>query len=193
MSRALALTLGYRATFCAEPKRGMLLGMRGTTLRLSGLCFLVLSSCGGSKPPPEEPTNTVEEPTSPPPEEPKSDAEPKADEPAEKPAADVPEPEFKEGGSVDDAIKAVPQGTPRLNMETEVLSKPLMDGKLYEPCKLGSAHFKVKVAVWNGKVVGIDLTTTPNNPKLTDCIKGRIREITWEDKVKSLNTVEYQF
>lgn len=172
----------------------MLPGMRGTTIWLSGLFFLLLSSCGGSKPPPEEPTTTVEEPTSPPPpEEPKSDAEPETDEPAEKPAASVPEPEFKEGGTVEDAIKAVPQGTARLNMETEVLSKPLMDGKLYEPCKLGSAHFKVKVAVWNGKVVGIDLTTTPNNPKLADCIKSRIREITWEDKVKSLNTVEYQF
>jgi len=87
----------------------------------------------------------------------------------------------------------VPQGTPRLNVETEALSKPLMDGKLYEPCKLGSGHFKVRVAVWNGKAVGIDLTTTPNNPKLAECLKGRIREVTWDDKVKSLNTVEYQF
>jgi hypothetical protein len=171
----------------------MLAGMPGTTIWLSGAFFLLLSSCGGSKAPPEEPSNTVEEPTSPPPEESKNDIEQKTDEPDEKPAAAVPPPEFKEGGSVDDAIKAVPQGTPRLNMETEVLSKPLMDGKLYEPCKLGTAHFKVKVAVWDGKAVGIDLTTTPNNPKLADCIKGRIREITWEDKVKSLNTVEYQF
>jgi hypothetical protein len=171
----------------------MLRGMRGTTVCLSGLFLLLLSSCGGSKPPPEEPSTTVEEPTSPPPEESKSDIEQKTDEPDEKPAAAVPAPEFKEGGSVDDAIKAVPQGTPRLNMETEVLSKPLMDGKLYEPCKLGTAHFKVKVAVWDGKAVGIDLTTTPNNPKLAECLKGRIREITWEDKVKSLNTVEYQF
>lgn len=167
--------------------------MRGTSICLSALVSLIIASCGGSTPPPEEPTNTVESPSeTPPPEEPKPDAEP-TDEPAEKPAASVPEPEFKEGGSVDDAIKAVPQGTPRLNMETEVLSKPLMDPKLYEPCKLGSGHFKVKVAVWNGKAVGIDLTTTPNNPKLAECLKGRIREVTWEDKVKSLNTVEYQF
>jgi hypothetical protein len=168
--------------------------MRGT-IWYSGLFFLLVSGCGGSTPPPEEPTNTVESPTeTPPPEEAKPDAEPKEDEaPKEKPGANVPDPEFKENGSVDDAIKAVPQGTPRLNIETEALSKPLMDIKLYEPCKLGSAHFKMKVAVWNGKAVGIDLTTTPNNPKLADCIKGRIREVTWQDKVKSLNTVEYQF
>lgn len=166
--------------------------MRGT-IRLTGLFFLLLSACGGSTPPPEEPTNTVESPTeTPPAEEPKPDAEANEEKPPEKPA-EVADPEFKEGGSVDEAIKAVPQGTPRLNIETEELSKPLMDGKLYEPCKVGSAHFKVKVAVWNGKAVGIDLTTTPNNPKLADCIKGRIREVTWKDKVKSLNTVEYQF
>jgi hypothetical protein len=170
----------------------MLAGMRGT-IRLTGLFFLLLSACGGSTPPPEEPTNTVESPTeTPPPEEPKPEAESTEEKPAEKPAA-VADPEFKEGGSVDDAIKAVPQGTPRLNIETEELSKPLMDEKLYEPCKVGSARFKVKVAVWNGKAVGIDLTTTPNSPRLADCIKGRIREVTWKDKVKSLNTVEYQF
>jgi hypothetical protein len=173
----------------------MLPRMRGTKSLLGGLFLLLASGCGGSTPPPEEPTNTVESPTeAPPPEEAKPDAESKEDEaPKEKPGANVPDPEFKENGSVDDAIKAVPQGTPRLNIETEALSKPLMDIKLYEPCKLGSAHFKMKVAVWNGKAVGIDLTTTPNNPKLADCIKGRIREVTWEDKVKSLNTVEYQF
>ena len=168
--------------------------MRGSTIWLGSLFLVLFSGCGGSKPPPEEPTNSVESPTEPPPaEEPKPDAEAKEEEAAPKAKADIPDPEFKEGGSVDDAIKAVPQGTPRLNIETEALSKPLMDMKLYEPCKLGSGHFKVKVAVWNGKAVGIDLTTTPNNPKLADCIKGRIREVTWEDKVKSLNTVEYQF
>ncbi|HEX6765221.1 MAG TPA: hypothetical protein VF103_07075, partial [Polyangiaceae bacterium] len=134
--------------------------MRGTTILLSSLCLVLFSGCGGSKPPPEEPKNTVEAPSEPPPaEEPKPEAEPTDEEaPKAKPGANVPDPEFKENGSVDDAIKAVPQGTPRLNIETEALSKPLMDMKLYEPCKIGSAHFKVRVAVWNGKAVGIDLT-----------------------------------
>ncbi|HEX6276079.1 MAG TPA: hypothetical protein VFZ53_23725 [Polyangiaceae bacterium] len=167
--------------------------MRENALGFAALCSLLALRCGGGTPPPEEPANaappaeTVSEAPKPEPEP--ADAEP----PKEKPAADVPEPEFKENGSVEEAIKAVPQGTPRLNVETEALSKPLMDGKVYEPCKLGAAKFKVRVAVWNGKAVGIDLTTTPNNPKLAECLKGRIREITWDDKVKSLNTVEYQF
>jgi hypothetical protein len=170
----------------------MLVLMRGT-FGLTGLFFLLLSACGGSTPPPEEPTNTVEAPTeAPPPAEPTPEDNASEEKPPEKPA-EVADPEFKEGGSVEEAIKAVPQGTPRLNIETEALSKPLMDDKLYEPCKVGSARFKLKVAVWNGKAVGIDVTTTPNNPKLAECIKGRIREVTWQDKVKSLNTVEYQF
>jgi len=172
----------------------MLGTMRGTAIWFCALGSLLVASCGGSTPPPEEPANTVEAPSEPPPaEEPKPETPPEEEAPKEKPGTNVPDPEFKENGSVADAINAVPQGTPRLNVETEALSKPLMDGKLYEPCKLGSAHFRVRVAVWNGKAVGIDLTTTPNNPKLADCLKGRIREVTWEDKVKSLNTVEYQF
>jgi hypothetical protein len=167
--------------------------MRENARRLIALCSLLALNCGGGTPPPEEPTTTVEAPSAPPPaEEPRAEPEPAEEAPKEK-TADVPDPEFKENGSVEEAIKAVPQGTPRLNVETEALSKPLMDGKLYEPCKLGSAKFKVRVAVWNGKAVGIDLTTTPNNPKLAECLKGRIREVTWDDKVKSLNTVEYQF
>jgi hypothetical protein len=51
----------------------------------------------------------------------------------------------------------------------------------------------LKVAVWNGKAVGIDVTTTPKNQKLTDCLTAKIKEIDWPDKVKSLNTVEFQF
>ncbi|HVR19373.1 MAG TPA: hypothetical protein VMS65_06750 [Polyangiaceae bacterium] len=169
--------------------------MQGITIWSSSLLLMLAASCGGATPPPEAPPAIVEDPSeAPSPDKDKALSDEAYDEaPKEKPGASVPDPEFKENGSVDEAIKAVPQGTPRLNIETEALSKPLMDGKLYEPCKIGSGHFKVRVAVWNGKAVGIDLTTTPNSPKLAECIKGRIREVTWDDKVKSLNTVEYQF
>jgi len=96
--------------------------------------------------------------------------------------------------SVNDAINAVPPAAERENIEPEVLGKPLSDPKLYEPCKLGAgAHFKLKVAVWDGRAVGIDVSTTPNNPKLSECIKAEVMKVTWPDKVKSLNTVEYQF
>jgi hypothetical protein len=103
------------------------------------------------------------------------------------------EPIFTEGMSVDEAIRAVPPGIERRNIDQETLGKPLQDLSLYEPCKPGSARVKVKVAVWNGKAVGIDLTVTPKNDKLGACIKGKIAEVTWEKKVKSLNTIEYQF
>jgi hypothetical protein len=124
---------------------------------------------------------------------------PPADEPAPKPDAEtakppkeeVAEPNFTPDMSVEDAIKAIPASAERLNVDQETLSKPLTEESLYAPCKPGSAHFKFRIAVWRGKAVAIDLTTTPKNPKLEACLKGRIREITWSAKVPSLNTVEY--
>jgi len=67
----------------------------------------------------------------------------------------------------------------------------LQEESLYAPCKPGAAHFSFRIAVWRGKAVAIDMTTTPKNAKLAECLKGRIREITWPAKVPSLNTVEY--
>ena len=139
---------------------------------------------------PEEPV--VEEPVEPK-EEPKTD-EGEGDEPAEEPKADAQEPEFKEGMTVDEAIAAVPQGVERVNVDQESLGKPLMDEKLYEPCKLKpTQHFKLRVAVWDGRAVGMDVTSQPVNKKLEECVKEQIAKLSWTKKVKSLNTVEYGF
>jgi hypothetical protein len=121
-------------------------------------------------------------------------AEPEA--PKEEPKAEKPpvvEPQFVEGMSVADAIKAVPVGAERANIDQETLSKPIQDFALYEPCKPGAAKVKMNIAVWDGKAVGIDVTATPKNEKLAACIKDRIKGLTWQAKVKSLNTVEYSF
>jgi hypothetical protein len=106
---------------------------------------------------------------------------------------DAAEPAFTENMSVDEATRAVPRDQERRNIDQETLGKPLANLALYEPCKPGSAHVKFRVAVWNGKAVGLDVSTTPKNEKLANCIKERIREVTWDKKVKSLNTIEYQF
>jgi hypothetical protein len=136
---------------------------------------------------PAEPA--VAEPAAPPKEEPIA-AAPKEPTPV-KPAA--PEPQFTEGMSVADAIKAVPQGAERANIDQETLSRPIQDFAVYEPCKPGSEKVKMKIAVWNGKAVGIDVNATPKNDKLVACIKDRIKTLTWQARVKSLNTVEYSF
>ena len=153
---------------------------------------LLAAACGGSTPPAEDPSaasassNTVEPPA------PKSDDDaPKADAESSPKKEVVPEPTFTPDMSVEDAIKAIPQGTERVNVDQETLSKPLQEESLYEPCKPGSTHFKLRIAVWRGKAVAIDLTTTPKNPKLATCLKGRINDLTWPAKVPSLNTVEY--
>ena len=108
-----------------------------------------------------------------------------------KPAAA--EPQFTEGMSVAEAINAVPQGAERANIDQETLSRPIQDFAIYEPCKPGSEKVKMKIAVWNGKAVGIDVTATPKNDKLVTCIKDRLKTLTWQARVKSLNTVEYSF
>ena len=114
---------------------------------------------------------------------------------AEKKATDAaaPEPAFTPDMSVEEAQAAVPVGTERQNIEQEALGRPLQEPGVFDACKIGSAKFKVRVAVWNGKAVGIDLETTPKNPALAECLKARVRELTWPDKVRSLNTVEFQF
>jgi hypothetical protein len=116
--------------------------------------------------------------------------EPEA-EAAKAPKEEVLEPTFTPDMSVEDAIKAIPQSAERVNVDQETLSKPLQDESLYAPCKAGANHFTLRVAVWRGKAVAIDLTTMPKNPKLAACLKARLRELTWPVKVPSLNTVEY--
>lgn len=103
---------------------------------------------------------------------------------------DAPGPAFPENASVAQAIAAIPKGTQRSNIDPETLGEPLNKPEVYEPCKPGSQHFTVKVAVWDGKAVGIDVTTS--NKALAECVKKQIQSIEWRDKVKSLNTVEFK-
>ncbi|HYQ42976.1 MAG TPA: hypothetical protein VER11_13440 [Polyangiaceae bacterium] len=153
---------------------------------------LLATACGGSATPaasPPESTGPVipdKTEVAPPSDEPKAEEEA----PKKTPKEEVPEPTFTADMSVDDAINAT-KGTERMNVDQETMSKPLQDEALYAPCKPGAGHFTFRVAVWRGKAVAIDMTTTPKNPKLAECLKGRIRELTWPAKVPSLNTVEY--
>jgi len=102
------------------------------------------------------------------------------------------EPQFTDNMSVDEATKAVPKGIERANIDQETLGKPLSDVSVYEPCKPGSNKVKIRVAIWMGKAVGIDVSSTPKNETLNTCIRGRIQGLTWAKKVKSLNTIEFQ-
>jgi len=175
--------------------------MRGTPKSAIGsvlLLLALLSACGGSTPAAEEPDedfsgeddNTPGMPTS---HEDKPGG--KSDEEAGgKKSKEAAEPEFKEGMSVDEAINAVPQGTPRIGIEPEELAAPLKDPKVYEPCKpAASAHWTIRVAIWDGKAVGLDITTQPVNKRLSECIAEEIKKITWKEKAPSLNTVEYAY
>jgi hypothetical protein len=176
-------------------EESMVRSMRtAVTFSVLGLA-LWLGACGGSQEPAAAPKGEAPLDAEAPP-APAATAEPSADEPkpepkAEKPAA--PEPQFTDGMSVEEAVKAVPVGAERANIDQETLSTPIQDFAVYEPCKPGSERVKMKIAVWDGKAVGLDVTATPKNDKLVACIKDRLKGLTWKAHVKSLNTVEYSF
>lgn len=104
------------------------------------------------------------------------------------------EPGFRPGMTVEEAIAAVPQSAQRVNIEQEALAAPLMRTELYEPCKIsGTQSFKLRVAVWDGRAVGVDVTTKPVDEQLAGCLREQVTSVTWPDKVKSLNTVEFSY
>ncbi len=170
--------------------------MRGyTASTITFLLTLALAAaCGGSTPPAESPEeeddDDIEQTSA---SEGTTTAEGE-EESSEKPKPEAAEPEFKDGMSVEEAINAVPQGTERENIEQETLARPLTEAKLYAPCNpAASAHFKLKVAVWDGRAVGVDIETKPKNDKLGECVKEQVRQVQWREKVKSLNTVEFNY
>ena len=176
--------------------------MRGLNLSAMAASVILLGACAGSTPEAESADEYGYTEESPEEEEEADEGKTDVDqeelgeegESSDKESADVPEPQFTPGMSVNEAINAVPQGIPRVNIDPETLSGPLKDPALYQPCKLAaSQHFTVKVAVWDGRTVGIDLKTQPNNDTVAECIKQQLNQLEWPDKVKSLNTVEFSF
>jgi hypothetical protein len=174
---------------------------RGTLVGLLGALILATAGCGGGTPEPEGPVDEygvaredaldedydeVDQP------EVKDTDEGEGEGEEEGGGKKTPaEPEFTAGMSVNAAINAVPPGTDRVNIEDDILSRPLMDPEVYKPCKPGGKHFKIKVAIWDGRAVGIDIDA--KDQKLAACIRTQVEGLKWREKAKSLNTVEYAF
>jgi hypothetical protein len=150
-----------------------------------------LWGCGGSSPPPEAAPEPSAEPAPAAEPAPEPTAEPaKTEGESARPSANAVEPEFKPGMTVEEAIAAVPKDTQRVNVDQEVLSEPLLKPELYAPCS-PKGHFSLRVAIWDGRVVGVDVTTKPKNEKLESCLKDQLATVAYKDKAKSLNTVEF--
>lgn len=173
--------------------------MRKTLLCVDTMLFLGALSLGCSPkdvPPPEDPvpTLTPSEPTASSGTSPgligltdEREAQP---EPAPAPPK---EPEFTEGMTVSQAIDAA-QGTDRIEIEQEVLAEPIVSPELYAPCKLkANQRFKVRVAIWDGRVVGMDLSLTPKNDSAEQCIRTQVQGVTWKKRTKSLSTFEFNY
>ena len=159
---------------------------------------LLVISCGGgagSAPPAEAPPANPNEPTAvDTADPPAASASAAAPAPAPAPAAATAPPppsppkiEFPPHASVEQAISAVPQGMPRLNMSNDLLQAPLLDLKRYDKCKVPrSTKVSMNVAVYDGVAVGVTVTTKPKSAKIEDCLDTVVRGMTW-DKVPSLN------
>jgi hypothetical protein len=101
--------------------------------------------------------------------------------------------EFPPHATVDQAMKAIPQGTPRTNMSDDALRAPLLDLKRYDTCKVPrSTKVTMTVAVYDGAAVGADISSKPKNAKIEECVDSVVRGMTWS-KVPSLNTVNASF
>lgn len=166
--------------------------------------LLLVTGCGGAQSPPEAPeraepeaalpaSSAAREEQSEDAAQVDSDTDASESSSASTPAGSAADPQFTPDMSVEQAIAAVPRGEGRRDIDAETLAKPLQGLELYASCKPGTAKVKLRVAVWLGKAVGVDVATAPKNAALADCIKGKIRELTWDKKVRSLNTIEYQF
>jgi hypothetical protein len=162
--------------------------------------LLLMAACGGetaSAPPPETPPVASAAPVdmagNDPPSAAPAPAASTAPSPAAAPAPGPAKVEFPPHASVEAAIKAVPQGAARMNMNTDVLQAPLLEIKRYDKCKVPrSTKVFLNVAVYDGVAVGVDVTTKPKNAKLDECLDGVVRSMSW-DKVPSLNQVNANF
>jgi hypothetical protein len=169
-----------------------------------GVAFLLVSAAlSGCAPQKQGAASASPEPAVPAESTPPS-ASPSADEPSPvepvgqgysgKGHSETSEPEFKPGMSVVEAVNAVPQGAERVEIEHEVLIEPLMQPDIYAPCKLRpNQHFSVKVAIWDGHVVGLDVIATPKSEQVEACLRSHIEALSWKKKVKSLSTVEFNY
>jgi hypothetical protein len=164
------------------------------------IALLVLSCGGGSaeQAPPETPGGSENEPAAVRRNEPAPPAAATPSGGAAKPEpAGLPTPTtkvtFPPNASVDEAINAVPQGLPRVNINDNDLQKPLMEMPRYEPCKVPrSTRVSIRVAVYDGAAVGTDIASKPKSAKIEECVAGVVRTMSWP-KVPSLNTMTFNF
>ena len=171
-------------------------GTLGAAIVAVGFGF---TACGGSGAEPElpdpptsgeeapDPTWETEEPLPSGPEQGNTEAEGAG---AEEEQAK--KPEFTEGMTVEEAISAVPSHYDYIGLDQDVLAKPLVQIETYKECNIKqSDKFTVRIAIWDGKVVGADVKSP--NQTLQQCIDRVVRQLEYKDRVESINTVEYSF
>lgn len=110
------------------------------------------------------------------------------------PAPPSQKPTFEPGMSVDEATNAAPFALNAAEVDVAELEKPLMSSGIGSACSIPSSQkYKMKVAVYEGRAVGIDVSTTPASDAKEACIREQIEAITWDVQEESINLVELSF
>lgn len=103
-------------------------------------------------------------------------------------------PQFEPGMSVEEASSTAPFAVNAVEVPILELEAPLMKSSLYKPCSIPSTQkYKVRAAVYQGKAVGIDVTTEPANEKVEACVREQVEAVEWSVNEKSINIVELSF
>lgn len=81
---------------------------------------------------------------------------------------------------VDAAIKLVPSQIPQGHLSKSSLESPLKDPTRYERCAIpSSTRVAIRVAVYDGQAIGVDVRSNPNTPALDFCVDRIVRQTTW--------------
>jgi hypothetical protein len=81
---------------------------------------------------------------------------------------------------VDAAIKLVPSKIPQGRLSKEILTSPLKDPARFERCAIPpTTRVAIRVAVYNGQAIGVDVRSNPNTPALDFCVDRIVRQTTW--------------
>jgi hypothetical protein len=81
---------------------------------------------------------------------------------------------------VDAAIKLVPTKIPVGHLSKETLTSPLKDAARFARCAIPpTTRVAIRVAVYNGQAIGVDVRSNPNTPALDFCVDRVVRQTTW--------------
>ncbi len=103
----------------------------------------------------------------------------------DEPKKQMKEPEFTGSMSQNEALNAA-QGASDEHVPEDLFTGQL-NPEVFAECKVpGNVKVTLKLAVWDGRTVGVTVKVTPKNKKIETCLDSVARKIEWKEKAKSI-------